>query len=788
MATITTPMFGGTKCPQAQLVVTESSSTATTSTLSWTLKWVTHGYTVNSSLSKSYTVKINGSTVKTGSFAIGGKTSQDIASGTVTITKGTSSKSIPLWLSFVMNFTWGSTYGGTKTASGSITVGAKTSYKISYNANGGSGAPSQQTKWHGTNITLSSTKPSRTGYTFKGWATSASGSVAYAAGATYSSNAAVTLYAVWQKITYAVKYNANGGSGAPSQQTKSYGTTLKLSTTKPTKTNYTFKGWAKSATGSVAYAAGANYTANAAITLYAVWELTYTKPVISSLKAVRCNSSGTVLETGTYAKVTFNWSTCTISGNTATVSSIKIAWASSNATPTGSGSSGSVSQVIGGGSLSVEKAYKITVTVTDSKNGSTSKTVTLSGTKFPIDFKAGGSGVAIGKPAETAGVFDVNYKAIFRAGSDANEATANSGNVLIGDPAGLHLALDGNEIMAKSNGTTPGAIYIQGGGGVAAFGGQVKSTYAPASAAESEIHFLAQNATSGTNTGYRAKRTDTGVSMFVGIGGGGTNHGVYSEVISDWLLYNNGTDTVLNAKSNGVVSCGNTLQTSGTLRLSGAYTTGTSVNCRWADGLLHDIVSRGSDGLASYIGPTNFDSSKKTVTNIRGYTVRLYNHGGGTYLGSSGSTAVTSDENLKRDIYDMTDKYEDFFSHLRPVSYKYNAKENVGHRDHLGYIAQEVEDALAASGLTTEQFAGICIENDVTLDFDDDTALTDEEREANKIHYDKLYSLRYEEFIALNTHMIQKAYSIIEEQQTKIDNLEKRISDLESIINNLKEE
>lgn len=83
MATLTTAQFGSSSCPQVQLVVTQSSSTATTATLSWTLKWVTHGYTVNSSLSKAYEVKINGSTVKTGSFAIGGKTSQNIASGSV---------------------------------------------------------------------------------------------------------------------------------------------------------------------------------------------------------------------------------------------------------------------------------------------------------------------------------------------------------------------------------------------------------------------------------------------------------------------------------------------------------------------------------------------------------------------------------------------------------------------------------------------------------------------------------------------------------------------------------
>ena len=51
--------------------------------------------------------------------------------------------------------------------SGSVTLPAHT-YTISYNANGGSGAPSAQTKTHGKNLTLSSTKPTSPGHTFKG--------------------------------------------------------------------------------------------------------------------------------------------------------------------------------------------------------------------------------------------------------------------------------------------------------------------------------------------------------------------------------------------------------------------------------------------------------------------------------------------------------------------------------------------------------------------------------------------------------------------------------------------
>lgn len=176
--------------------------------------------------------------------------------------------------------------GAAMSVSTNYTIPALTSYTVKYNANGGSGAPSNQTKYYGKTLTLSSTKPTRTGYTFKGWATSSNGSVAYAAGASYTANASITLYAVWQANTYTVKYNANGGTGAPSNQTKTYGVTLKLSSTKPTRasvnndgvlTTYTFKGWSTSSTAtSVSYTAGANYTANASITLYAVWSKTTT--------------------------------------------------------------------------------------------------------------------------------------------------------------------------------------------------------------------------------------------------------------------------------------------------------------------------------------------------------------------------------------------------------------------------------------------------------------------------------------------------------------------------------
>jgi len=256
----------------------------------------------------------------------------------------------------------------TKTVTVNITA---PSYTISYNANGGSGAPSSQTKTYNESLTLSSTIPTRTGYTFLGWSTSSTAtSPSYYPGETYSSNAGKTFYAVWKQTTlspgssvtapinfgnqmyvykvtpstsrkyviystsstdtkvylynssgselsnnddggdnqnfrlaydlssgstyyygvryysssstgsipvtfgpvYSVSYNANGGSGAPSGQTKDYGKSIALSSTQPSRSGYNFLGWStSSSSNTVAYRSGDTYASNADLTLYAVW-------------------------------------------------------------------------------------------------------------------------------------------------------------------------------------------------------------------------------------------------------------------------------------------------------------------------------------------------------------------------------------------------------------------------------------------------------------------------------------------------------------------------------------
>ena len=70
--------------------------------------------------------------------------------------------------------------------------------------------------------------------------------------------------------TYAVTYDANGGSGAPAAQSKTYNVTLTLSSTEPTKSGHDFKGWTGSDGNT--YQKGGSYTGNAALTLTAIWQ------------------------------------------------------------------------------------------------------------------------------------------------------------------------------------------------------------------------------------------------------------------------------------------------------------------------------------------------------------------------------------------------------------------------------------------------------------------------------------------------------------------------------------
>ena len=118
----------------------------------------------------------------------------------------------------------------------------------------------------------------------------------------------------------------------------------------------------------------------------------------------------------------------------------------------------------------------------------------------------------------------------------------------------------------------------------------------------------------------------------------------------------------------------------------------------------------------------------------------------GNWTGSS-SGSISSDRNKKNSISEIGERYEVLFDNLSPCLFKYN--DGTSDRLHSGFIAQEVEAALTAAGLTTKDFAAVCI--------------ADRGKETEE------WSLRYDEFVALNTREIQKL-------KTRIAELEKQLS------------
>lgn len=117
---------------------------------------------------------------------------------------------------------------------------------ITFNANGGSGAPSSITATAGY-VTIPSSTPTRSGYAFIGWSSNSSATTAQTtAGASYYVSSDITLYAVWRKII-TLYYDSNGGSGAPQSSTNYAGSdgyvTFTITNSVPTRSGYTFNGW-----------------------------------------------------------------------------------------------------------------------------------------------------------------------------------------------------------------------------------------------------------------------------------------------------------------------------------------------------------------------------------------------------------------------------------------------------------------------------------------------------------------------------------------------------------------
>lgn len=251
-----------------------------------------------------------------------------------------------------------------------------------------------------------------------------------------------TWYLTIPKLeSYTVSYNANGGSNAPSSQTKWYGQTLTLSSQTPKRANYTFLGWATgSSATSATYKAGASYTNNAAVTLYAVWKLAAVAPTIISATFSRCTSNGTLNSDGTYIKAVIEWKVDTAVVTSNAGKTMLISWSPSNTTGSSksyalNGYKGTFAQKIGSGDFAIDSVYSFTAKLTDNVGLTDTKSGSVGTSFHTFDIGNKGKSMGLGSAASD----NANALTIGFAETDFNANATFKGNAYFKSGGNLFL-------------------------------------------------------------------------------------------------------------------------------------------------------------------------------------------------------------------------------------------------------------------------------------------------------------------------------------------------------------
>lgn len=174
--------------------------------------------------------------------------------------------------------------------------------------------------------------------------------------------------------------------------------------------------------------------------------------------------------------------------------------------------------------------------------------------------------------------------------------------------------------------------------------------------------------------------------------------------------------------------------------------------------------ARGSTGISVTYGAKMYGSDEDYYFIATNAGVRMQAPDNGititnNVISASEEITVSSDRRIKNSIsYDM-DKYSGFFMSLKPSFYRFN--KGSSQRFHIGFIAQDVEEALLNNGLKTSDFAGF--------------VRCAGAHDVHDQYLDQCY-LRYADFISLNTYMIQKLYREMERKEKRIKYLEEKLA------------
>lgn len=332
-------------------------------------------------------------------------------------------------------------------------------------------------------------------------------------------------------------------------------------------------------------------------------------------------------------------------------------------------------------------------------------------------------------------------------------------------------------------------------------------------------HKLPGSTASDSNGMVLGVQTTGNTGIFNG-NGDGNGAGVANLIIKSWYgvgfvdgCSGQGMTVGIDCRSGNITCNSITIRNVGSVTdlLNSKLSTSASCNKNWNWSGKNETpawIWGGSDGTNMYVyNPTYIlvQGIRNRVTN-RAMTITDDNHvrtyesngvgmNGAISLGSANyrfsqlyvtsSSISTSDKNYKDDIKSLTDKHLQFFMKLQPVSFLF--KDGTSGRTHIGFIAQDVEQAMSECGLTDLDFAGFCKDQKI------DSKLVDGE-EVNEPILDEngnpeyIYSLRYEEFIALNTYVIQELWKRVDavekeniETKNQIKSMQQDIAELKKI-------
>lgn len=513
----------------------------------------------------------------------------------------------------------------------------------------------------------------------------------------------------------------------------------------------------------------------------------YSDPQIVSIKAQRCLSDGTLDRNGTYAKVTVKTKHSSVGGaNNATVvlSSSLDSYANTKQIISSTTDTNTYSDTYMGG-FNIDSAYTIKATITD-QYGQHELSVPLEVAKRTLNIAKYGNGLAIGglstvKNATDSGLFECNWETKFAEGVNIDNSTIEYLTI-------THRNVSDDIDQDGTNETVDirSQLYVGDTGDVTC-----------------RRRYKTSDATDFTTQGY-------------------------------WQLGDSRMYVSYPLYVNGAITTNTQFGSTSTYSDSNF-----NIYCQWKDGNNHDLIVRNSDGLSMAIGWVGTSSNITTLdirpkiasargelftnaktdaydgkqgicvsNNGRIYLVGTVSEASGAISpyssgivfaynrSTSGTSSIletaqgvltvsgtlkatvdsSSDERMKKDFNNL-EKFEGFYNDLSPCCFKMKSNDE---RYHIGFVAQQVEQSLKNNGLTKDDFGALNIspyEGDMDESSKDcigryiDTGIEQGE---------DAYGLVYSEFIALNTHMIQKLQNTVQEQQKEIDALKAEIDNMKT--------